>query len=138
MDEYRLNLPDDDDGSDDYEVELPDVVFDPSGSDEDDDEPLPLNLNEEWERNYAEQTQWDYRFSIKELMAVTAFAAVVLTVLKFFSASLAVMALVLGMAVGVGVVLMHYGTGFGALFYLCWWMLLAMYLIVSMVAMLRE
>ena len=71
-------------------------------------------------------------------MAVTAFAAVVLTVLKFFSASLAVMALVLGMAVGVGVVLMHYGTGFGALFYLCWWMLVAMYLIVSMVAMLRE
>ena len=45
MDEYRLNVPDDDGGSDDYEVELPDVVFDPSGSD--DDEPLPPNINDE-------------------------------------------------------------------------------------------
>ena len=102
------------------------------------DEPPVVNINDEWEQNYAEQTQWDYRFSIKDLMAVTAFAAVMLTLLKLFGGSLTVTALVLGVAVGLGVVLMHYGAGFGGLFYLCWWLLLATYLIISMVAMVQE
>ncbi len=150
MEDYRLILPDDDDGSGDYEVESPDddspdddlpdvespdVEFD---SYEEDDEPQPFDINEEWERNYAEQNKWDYRFSIKEMMLVTAFAAVVLTLLKLTGGSLGVMALVLGVATGLGMILMHFGSGFGTLFYLCWWMLLALYLIVSVVAMVRE
>ena len=131
MEDFRLNPPDDD-GSDELELEALDVEFDDYGPD---DEPIPTDINAEWERNYHDQTEWNYQFTLAELMMVTAFAAVVLTAVRLFAGSLPLTAFVLGVATALGLVLLRAGTGFGGLFHLCWWMLLALYLIVSLVAM---
>ena len=131
MEDFRFDPPDED-GSDDLELEPPDVEFDHY---EPDDESVTADINEEWERNYAAQTEGNYQFSLAELMMVTAFAAVVLTAVRLFAGSLSITAFVLGAATVLGLILLRVSTSFRGLFHLCWWMLLALYLIVSLVAM---
>ena len=130
MKDFRFNPPDDD-GTDDLEVEELDVKFD----DFDSSDPITPDINAEWERNYADQTEWNYQFSLAELMMVIAFAAVILTAVRLFAGSLSITAFVLGVSTALGLILLRTSTGFGGLFHLCWWMLLALYLIVSLVAM---
>ena len=130
MEDFRLNPPDDD-GTDDLEVEELDVKFD----DFDSSDPITPDINAEWERNFADQPGWNYQFSLAELMMVMAFIAVVLTAVRLFAGSLSITAFVLGVATGLGLILLRTSSSHRRWFHFCWWMLLAAYLIVSLVAM---
>jgi hypothetical protein len=76
------------------------------------------------------------QFSIKELMQVTAFAAVGFAIMRWFPADL--LAGALGLAAIIGMGILTVAKPQKAFFYLAWWTLLAVYVIVSIVAVINK
>ena len=119
------------------ELESSDAVADEGPSPTEDFEPPP-DINAIWEEHNREQTCLERCFTLSELMLVTAFAAVSLSLVRWFNASVA--AAVLGLVGLIGLVGLLTLSSLDAqghrarLFRLCWWTLLLLYGIVAVVA----
>jgi hypothetical protein len=96
---------------------------------------FPPDVNAIWEEHYREQTRIDPRFTVSEMLLVTAVAAVALAVTRWFPPSLA--AFVLGVATICGLALLN-GRSVNSRFgYLVWWTMLLVYGLISLVAIVR-
>ena len=93
---------------------------------------IPEDINETWLRHYREQNEWDFRISISDIMALTAGVAVVLTVTRWFPAS--VMAAAVGFVALISLIFISTTSHRSSRMMMAWCGLMLLYLVTSLVA----
>ena len=135
MDAPRENSPHASQPADD--VELPEDEYEIEAADEDvqplSQPELPVDINETWLEHHRQQEHEGRQFTLSELLFVTSLAAVVLGFASLLSVHSAAGVLGLLTLVVLGLSLMD--TSKPHLIRLLWWVLLSLYLVLSLTAM---